>query len=360
MSHEGQLLSFERRRGVAKSGVLYGPTGSLKTSQVKWFAHYIAETTGKSTLLLSTDGGGWEPCEPEIQAGMIRAYRPEMTTLPLIILRKISQGYWPKDTGETDPARINLVPIDWNEVGGIAVEGWTSISQVIMRYLPDRGINVGGEDRAKLGGFAQEMFIGGQLRKEDFRSNTRGDYGFVQQHLYGLVMNFNALPVRYVLYTALESKTEDDDRTTVFGPAISGKKATSQCGAWVGDMIHAQDYPVPRTVQVPDPQNANQTLPQTIIDTAVRYHFKKHPDPATGIMFPAKPRVTPEQTAELDKRFPGGYFEPKTDGSDSFAEYLRTLDRLAGQQADTLKGWRERMDAKLRPRPQAAATTTTK
>jgi hypothetical protein len=334
---------------VAKSGVIYGATGTRKTSQVKWFAHYIAEKTGKATFLISLDGGGWEPCDPEVQAGMILPYRPEMTQLPMIILRKLSQGYWPKDLKETVPEKINLVPINWDVVGGVAIEGWSSISQAMMRYLPDRGLNVGGEDRSKLGGFRQEMYVEGQLTREDFRSNTRGDYGFVQNHLYGLVMNWNALPCHYVLYTALESKGEDDDRTTVYGPDIAGKKAISKSGAWVGDQIHAQDYATPKIVKVPHPVDPNVLVDQTIADVTVRFHFKKHPDPVSGILFDAKPRVTPEQSAKLDQRFPGGYFEPKLDGKDSFADYLRELDKLSSEQADTLKDWRQRADRKLRP-----------
>jgi hypothetical protein len=332
---------------MARSTCIYGITGTRKTTAVKLLAHYIAESTGKCTLLLSTDGGGWEPCEPEIQAGMIRPYRVETATIPLSILRNISKGYWPADPNETRPERINLVPVNWNEVGGVSIEGWTSISQVVMRYLPDAGISVGGEDRNKLGGFAQEMYVGGQMTKSDFRSNTRGDYGFVQNFLYGLVTNFNSLPARDILHTALESKTEDDDRSTVFGPAIAGKKATAQCGAWVGNLIHAQDYSVPRKVQVPNPSDPGKFMEQDLIDMTVRFYFKKHPDPATGILFPAKPRVTPEKMADLDKRFPGGYFEPTADGANGFDSYLRTLDDLALGSADSLKGWRERADQKL-------------
>ena len=51
---------------MARSGCIYSPTGGRKTSQVKDFAHYIARLTGKATLLLSTDGGGWDPCKPEV------------------------------------------------------------------------------------------------------------------------------------------------------------------------------------------------------------------------------------------------------------------------------------------------------
>lgn len=335
---------------MARSGVIYGGTGTRKTTQVKLFAHYIAELTGKSTLLLSTDGGGWAPCQPEIDAGMIKAYRCETANLPLVLLRKISQGYWPLNEEETDPAKIDLAPINYDEVGGLAIEGWSSISQVVMRYLPDHGISVGGEDRNKPNAnmaFVQAVQVLGQWQTENFGSSTRGDYGFLLNYLYGLVINFNSLPLIYVLHTALEGKTEDDDRSTVNGPLIAGKKGTSQCGAWVGDMIHAQDYPVVRKIVVPDPSDSSKTMEQEVIDMTVRFHFKKHLDPTTGIPFPAKPRVTPEKIGELDKRFPGGYFEPTPDGKDGFGEYLRVVDALGAKQGDQLKGWREKMDQKL-------------
>jgi hypothetical protein len=335
---------------MARSGCVYGSSGSFKTSQIKRLARWIAETTGKRTLLLSTDGGGWEPCKPEVDAGMIRPYRVEANVLPLILLRKISQGYWPENPEETSPENINLLPIDWTDVGAVAVEGWTSISQAVMRYLPDKGISVGGENRNAPGSnmsFALPLHVNGQVINESFGSSTRGDYGFTQNFIYSLVTNFNSLPCEYVLYTALESKTEDDDRSTVYGPAIAGKKATSQCGAWVGDLIHAQDYQVPRTIQVPNPTPGGDPLAQTVFDVTVRYFYKKHPDPATGILFPAKPRVTPEAMAELEARFPGGFFEPRADGSEGFDEYLRVVDRLAAGQADTLRSWREKWDSKL-------------
>lgn len=334
---------------MARSGVIYGPSGSFKTSQVKRFSHYIAQRTGKATLLLSTDGGGWEPCRPEVEAGMILPYRVEANVLPLVLLRKISQGYWPADPAETNPEMIDLVPVDWNRVGGVAVEGWSSISQATMRYLPDKGINVGGENRQNPQSnmaFNQAVRVMGSVVGEQFGSNTRGDYGFTQNFLYGLVTNFNALPCEYVLYTALESKTEDDDRSTIYGPAISGKKATSQCGAWVGDMIHAQDYTIPRTIEVPNPAGGDP-IAQVVYDVVVRYFFKKHPDPTTGILFPAKTRVAPERMAELEKALPGGYFQPEASGANSFDAYLTFMDQLATTEGDRLKSWREQADQKL-------------
>jgi len=330
---------------MARSGIIYGSTGSRKTTQGKWLAHRVASLTGKATLLLSMDGGGWGPMQPEVDAGMIEPFYCDPGLVPLPTLRKVSQGYWPEDPSQPASA-INLKPMNYAKFGGLIVEGWTSITSAAMRYLPDRGINVGGEEREKLGGFSQGVTVDGREEKQTFRSNTRGDYGFVQNFLYGLVMNFNSLPLYYVLYTALESKTEDDDRSTIYGPAISGKKATSQCGAWIGDLIHAQDYAVKSTVNVPDPADATKTIPQELIDVKVRFYYKKHPDPATGILFPAKPRVTPERVRDLERAFPGGYFE--SDESGGFDRYLAKVDELSAGQAESLKGWRERMDAKLR------------
>lgn len=329
---------------MARSGIIYAGTGCWKTAQVKWFSHYIAETTGKATLLLSMDGGGWAPCQPEVDAGMIVPFFCDPSFVPLPTLRKISQGYWPQDS-RVPANQVNLVRIDWSLYGGMAVEGWTSIGAAAKRYLADKNINVGGEDRSKLGGFESELQVDGRVVRENFRSTTRGDYGFVQNFIYGLVMNFNSLPCRYVLYTALESKTEDDDRTTIYGPAIEGKKATAQCGAWVGDMLHAQDYAVERTLKVPNPAKPAETMDQRVMDTVVRFYYKRHPDPATGIMFPAKPRVTPERVKELEREYPGGYFEPGLDWG--FDRYLTLVDKLSAGQADSLKGWRERADEKL-------------
>lgn len=332
---------------MARNICVYGGTGTFKTTQVKFFAHYIAKKTGKCTLLLSTDGGGWQPCQPEINAGMIRPFRADTATLPLPILQLVSKGYWPKNPEASSPDDLNFQPVNWDEVGGVALEGWTSISQVFMRFLPDNDINVGGENRKKLGGFAMDVKIGDRTEKLNFYSNTIGDYGFVQNRLYGLVTNFGSLPVDTVLHTALESKAEDDDRATVYGPAIAGKKATAQCGPWVGDLLHAQDQSVPRLVKVPDPKNPKELVDSLVVDLSVRYYFKKHLDPISNIPYPAKTRVPPEMHAELNRLMPGGYFEPSVSGGiDRYLEMVDKLTDSAGQ-SDALKVWREKQDQKL-------------
>ena len=353
---------------MARSLAIYGATGSRKTTQVKFFSHYIAEVTGKSTLLLSLSDGGWSPmCDPEVNAGMIIPYKGDVAITPLLLLRKISQGYWPMhpdlmnsalqefsaNPSGVPPAEASLIPINWDEVGGIAIEGWTSISSVIMRYLPDKGISVGGENRQGQAGmsFNQAIIVDGSVVQESFGSNTRGDYNFVKNTLSGLVSNFNSLPCHTVMYTALEAKTtEDGDKNSkpTYGPDIAGKKASAECGAWVGDLIHAQDYPLPVTMKVPNPSGEGE-IDQTIMKTTVRFFYHKHPDPDTGIMFPAKPRCAPEKILELDRMMPGGFFEPGFGETWGINKFLHLMDKLStdASQADSLKSWRQRMDAKL-------------
>jgi hypothetical protein len=327
---------------MARSGVIYGESGSYKSTSAAHFSRYIYEVTGKRTLLFSLDGGGWGPMDPEIQAGLILPYRCNIQ-VPLPVIRKISQGYWPERPEETSIAATNLRAVNWQEFGGMVVEGMTSISQALMRHLADQGIKTGEEATNQ---FAQNVMVDGVKTAEKFAGNSRGHYGFVQNQLYSMVMNFTGLPCHYVLFTALESRTEEDDRTTIYGPAVAGKKATAMVPSWVGDCIHSQTTPVKRSVQVPDPADPKKLVDSEVVDTVARMYFMKHPDPATGIMFPAKPRVSPERVADLLRRYPGGYFEPTP--QKGFDEYLRTVDERGKSQAESVTKWRDEVDQRFR------------
>lgn len=330
---------------MARSGCIYGDSGTFKTTAIAHLARYIAEKTGKCTLLFSADGGGWGPCQEEVEAGMIKPFRVDTATIPLPMLRKVSQGYWPENPLEPDVSLVNFIPIDWSQVGGVAIEGFTSIGTMLMRHAADKNLKTGEEGTTP---FTMPIRVDGTIRNETFAGNSRGHFNFVQNQLYGLTMNFTSWPVEYALFTGHEKKTEDGDRSTIYGVAVPGKAITALIPTWVGDCIHAQDYQVERTVQV-DKLGGKPGEKEDIktVDTVCRYYFKKHPDPSTGIMYPAKPRVTHGAVRELDRAFPGGFFTPTPDKG--FDEYLRVLDRLASEsgQSDSLKGWRDKMDAKL-------------
>jgi hypothetical protein len=359
---------------VARSLCIWGPTGSRKTTQVKWFSRYIYERTGKSTLLYSLAGGGWSPmCDPEISAGIIIPYRGDASVTPLLAMRLISQGKWPlypeefneyltkianKEISDENMQKSSLVPMDFSKVGGIAVEDWTSMSQVIMRYLSDKNISVGGENRNQIyksgasATFRQWAVVDGQPVEEFFGSTILPDFNFVQNTLAGLVTNFNSLNVHTVMYTAMEGKTTEEgekNRAPIYGPAIEGKKATAFCGGWVGDLIHAQEYNLPPLVEkVPNPSGEGE-VENIIVRDTVRFYFRKHPDPANGIMCPAKPRCAPEAIKELDKIWPGGYFEPEWGAAWGIDKYLSEMERLADDAAksDSMQAWREKADRML-------------
>ena len=337
---------------MAKSGVIYGDTNTFKTTAIAHLSRYIAKTTGKCTLLFSADGGGWTPCDEEVAAGMIRPFRVDTATIPLPMLRKVSQGYWPENPEEPDVSMMNFVRVNWDEVGAIAIEGFTSIGTMLMRHAADRNLKTGEEGTTP---FSQPIRVDGQIKNETFAGNSRGHYNFVQNQLYGLTMNFISWPVRYVLFTGHEQKTRDDGGSTIYGIAAPGKAITPLIPTWVGDCIHAQDYSVPRKVKVPPPgKMAKDCKPEEmqdteVVDTICRYFYKKHPDPVTGIMFPAKPRVAHRFVREVERLLPGGFFEPTPEHG--FDLYLETLDELVAQgrvkEDDTLRSWREKMDVKL-------------
>ena len=346
---------------MARSGCIYGSTGTYKTSAIAHFSRYIAKTTGKATLLLSADGGGWTPCDEEIAVGMIKPYQVDISHdrfLPTLVV--IGRGYWPENPEELDPAKVNFRAIDWSEIGGMAVEGFTSIGQGLLLHCSQKALKTGEDATSK---FGRDIQVEGQTVTVGFAGNSKAHYQFVHNQLQGFTKAITSQPFKYVLFTGIDKKAEDEDRVTIGGVSTPGKAVTNLIPTWVGDFIHAQDYSVPRKVKVPPPgMTASQCKPDQLIETDVyekvcRYYFKDHPDPQTGILFKAKPRITHGAVGALSKEFPGGYFEPTPDSG--FDVYLETLDKLLAQgvlkEDDTLKAWRTKMDAKIGRAPVAAA-----
>jgi hypothetical protein len=333
---------------MARSGVVYGATGTFKTTAIAHFSRWIYEETGKTTLLFSSDGGGWEPCQEEVNAGLIQPYKCESIRIPLSQIRKVSQGYWPENQ-DPDIANVNFVPIDWEKVGGVAVEGISSIARMLMRYAADNNVKMGEEATSK---FQQPIRVNGQVVTETFGQNSKGHYGGVQNQVVSLINNFTSLPAHYVLFTAHEKKIDEPGQPKSFGIDVPGKAIDSAIPPMVGDLIHAQDYKSVEKIKGKDGKD------EELIRVRCRYYFVKHPDPDTGIIFDAKPRVTHSAVTQLEKEFPGGYFVPTPDGG--FDHYLRVVERLAQDAAksDAMKEWRAKADAKLgrgkRPEPPQA------
>ena len=341
---------------MARTGLIYGDTNTYKSTAVGHFSRYIYEKTGKRTLLLTTDGGGLEPIQGEIKGGLLVPHRCNVQ-MPLPFLYKIAEGYWPEHP-EDASLLTNLVRINYEEFGGLAIEGLSSVSQTVMRYLADNGVKTG-EDATNQ--FGLQVMVNGKAEVVKFAGNSRGHYGFTQNHLYSLMMKFASWPVEYVLWTAHSSKSEEEDRTPIYGPDVAGKKATAKVPTWVGHCIHAQDFQVRKPVEIPDPADPKKKVTVDEIEQVVRMYFMKHPDPVTGILYPANPRVVAVKLPELLKRYPGGYFVPTLE--QGFDEFLKTMDQLQDEQGDSVAEWRKKVDEKRRGMRAggsvAAATTAT-
>jgi hypothetical protein len=329
---------------MARSGIIYGGSGTFKTTAVAHAARMIAETTGKSTLLFTASAeGGWEPCQEEVLADMIRPYKCDVNSIPLPIIRKISQGYWPRNPEETDIAKVEFWPIDYNEIGAIAIEGITTLGTMLMRHCADKNLKTGQEGTSA---FAQPINVMGKIEYETYVQNSKGHFGFVQNQLYSLISNFTSLPVSYVLFTAHEKRYTEDGELQC-GIAAPGKAITPLIPTWVGDCIHAQDYPVKETVRVADAAAEGGFRTEEVMKIRCRHYYTKHIDPATGATFDAKPRVTHSKVLELEKVLPGGFYVPTPEHG--FDNYLREVDKLASDaaQADSLKDWRKKWDDRL-------------
>jgi len=266
-------------------------------------------------LLLSADGGGWTPCDEEIAVGMIRPYQLDISHdrfLPSLVV--IGRGYWPRNPDELDPARVDFLPIDWSEIGGMAVEGFTSIGTGLLLHCSQKALKTGEDATSK---FGREITVEGNTVMVGFAGNSKAHYQFVHNQLQGFTKAITSQPFKYVLFTGIDKKVDDDDRRTINGVSTPGKAITNLIPTWVGDFIHAQDYSVPRKIKVPPPgMNAGDCKPEQLIETDVydkvcRYYFKDHPDPDTGILFKAKPRITHGAVAALAKNFPADTSSPR-------------------------------------------------
>lgn len=330
---------------------VYGGTGSFKTAQAHFLAKYVYKKWGKVTQLASCDGGGWKPLEPDIEAGLIEAWGVSAIENPRSVMRKLSQGFWPKVTEVGGAKRLILappMPETWKKVGCRIHEGLTSTANIIMRDALNKQLVVAGDQRGERGAisFQEEVqtldAMGKELKSiEKYSFATQGNYNDAQRAVYDFTTNYRSLPCPYVYLTALEARGEEEDtRKTIIGPAVVGKAMTAQVGTWVGDLIHAEDY----YIEIPDPTHkpAQGVKQRTMQVSKARYWFIRHPDPVTGMLFPAKPRVAPEQIPALLEIYPGGYFEPTT--TNGIDAYLEVVERVQAAAAGNVREWMKQQD----------------
>jgi hypothetical protein len=298
----------------AQTLLIYGETGTYKTTQVGEVAAWVYKKTGKITRLVNADGGGTDAIQPLIEAGIIDEFQISSSSTPWGTLRKLSKGYWKSK-------QTLAMTTDWDKVGAYAVESLTSISLLAMRHTVEKKYRFS-ED--VVGGFTEDQ--------EFFGAPSRSHYNAVQNLIYGLLAWFPSLPIQMVVFTALEGKGEDDrTRRVILGPAAIGKAATANIGPQVGDLFHFSRV---RVGTSKDPATGREKP-----DSKVMAFFTPHPDPETGQMWPAKVRVAAESVESLYKAYPGGYV-PLEISSSSVVTLLDMRDSLQAKALEEVKKWK--------------------
>lgn len=263
-----------------RADVLYGQSGSRKTTNVGLSCAYWHRKTGKRGRLISMDGGGFEPIEPLIEAGILEVWSLNDRPHPIESLDLACQGYWPADALDPASKLVAPTPATWERVGFMAFEGLTSGGDVILREL-----------RAKKASLSQDPSYSWMSGATVYSGANMSYYGFVQDRLYDFVMKTHMLPVERVLWTALEGRGEEEgSRIPTFGPAIAGKKSTGKAPQWFGNCLHLEMLVT---------EEADAKMKQTRLVTKPVMYLRSHADPLTKMAYPAKTRAPYQFAAEL-------------------------------------------------------------
>ncbi len=148
---------------------------------------------------------------------------------------------------------------------------------------------------------------------------SRGTYNFIQQKTEAYVRLLKALPCPWAYVTTHESKGEDTQKRTVFGPSILGKAATDKVASWFCCTLHHESYMVNSEVKTAK-GNINVTRP------GIRAYFIRHPDPETpNIYWPAKLDLEPKTNARVMNKWPHGYIPMTLDGKGEYVSGVHSL-----------------------------------
>jgi len=215
-----------------ESTLVYGVSGSGKTTQVQELALWVENKTGKKTRLVSASGGGWTSILPAVEAGLVIPTYIRGRSFPVETLNKMTQGWWPEDPN--DPTSRLIPPEkqpDWNDIGGYAFDSMTECCEWMMSYLT----NAEAAGDFKISSQPMKFKDGDTF----FGSPSMAHYGNIQTRISDFVTNSKGLRGMYVLWTALELKaTDDNTRLPLYGPDVSGRAKTAIAPAWFDNTLH--------------------------------------------------------------------------------------------------------------------------
>lgn len=323
--------------------IIFGDTGTYKTTNLGFAARYLYEKTGKPVRLVTCEG--YRTIQSFVDLGIIHVVDISAAKNPLVAFRKLSMGAWP----ETDPQKGKIMKMQdpdfekhqrkvGEQFSAYFVDGLDSVAELLLEDLRDKQRKISEE---VVGAFSED--------DEKFGANPRSHYGFVQREMIARIKSFSSLPVERVVFTSHEAKGEEQDsKAAIRGPALVGTAATDKLGKDFGNCLHAEVLSEKLTT-------AEKGKPSVdTIRTTVRYYFVSHPDPKIpGVTYKCKVRLPPDKVPDLQKQWPNGFFEPTLEeGMDKF---FRLEDELLVGSSGELAKWKSEVDAKRQaPTPEVA------
>jgi hypothetical protein len=317
-------------QGIAKprSAILYGISGSGKTSELARIAKWIYKTYGLRSRLISASSGGIAAFE---DAGLVDPDNPccskeaivqyfdiSYRQWALANVRQLSEGYFPrlaKMNGKVDlfletDTRCMTTPEEWETIGAYLVEGTKDISDVWLNHIRNSPNKIGPKQPATYqeGGY-------------EVKGLDVGHYGIVQLELDKVIrQGFHRLPIKWDIWTGMVDFGEDSENRKIYGPAAAGKAITLQIPGWFGDCFHLQQIKVLEGEQ--------------LVQKHVAW-FIEHTDSTTGAIYLSKTRILPELVPSLLKLFPHGYIE--LGYTKGIEQYFEALDLIRKNYLEYLK-----------------------
>lgn len=287
--------------------LLYGPSGSLKSWNAIQFCWYVLQKTGKICRYVYCDEGGTQSIKAAEDSGLIQAVYVGQGESSMAMASKLSRGEWPKKKMVNGEEQIVWTPFsdeDAEEIGGYVFDSVTSLCNLVMQEVSKTGKHLAGDPK--------DHAIKFNMFGETIANYTRANYTIAQFVARTVFTNISNLPVEKVLITARESKGEDQEGSTIYGPSTAGKALIKDTPAAVGDIFHL-------TVDVID-----EGTPQKKLD--FRTYFIPHPTDVAGINWFAKPRLEGEALRSWFEQHPQGYFSTGEFAEQSIATYLEHQD----------------------------------
>lgn len=204
---------------AATTILLYGRTGSGKTTQIGRLAEDVYVRTGKLTRLYTADLGGVDTIQPYINLGIIEPIVLG-TSDPWMFLNKSVQGLVRDPSGKW---KLDKAAND--KIGFYAFESAHGIAQLLKMNMEKQaaaGINVGGDTNTSF-----SITENGESIKI---GTTKGFQKFAipQGTVLDAMYTSHKLDAEYVLWTAGTSKEDDEIAVTkVVGPDVLGKALTT-------------------------------------------------------------------------------------------------------------------------------------